>query len=299
MQNPTRTPQKAPQPGAFLHSGAGNTTPPKTTTASPQAVSQRTPNARARPEPGLYLAALLVAALSLLALPPAALARTESVTVRHVLDGDTVILADERQIRLIGINTPELGKDGQPDQPLAAAARDRLRDLAQGKQVRLVFEDESRDRYGRWLAHLDFDDGTSAEDILIKEGLAWAVAIPPNIARLARHRQTEAAARSARRGLWAQAGYSPVPAESLTATETGFRFVRGRVTHVGRSRKFVYLDMGPRFALRIGHHDWERYFQGDPGQWRGVPLEARGWVSEYQGRLHLSIGHPAMLERLP
>ena len=37
---------------------------------------------------------------------------TETATVRHVVDGDSVILTDGRQIRLIGINAPELGRDG-------------------------------------------------------------------------------------------------------------------------------------------------------------------------------------------
>ena len=37
----------------------------------------------------------------------------ESVTIKHVHDGDTVKLVDGRKIRLIGINAPEVAKDGQ------------------------------------------------------------------------------------------------------------------------------------------------------------------------------------------
>jgi micrococcal nuclease len=240
---------------------------------------------------------LLALALSLL--PLAAVARTEGAVVRQVLDGDSVILADQRQVRLIGINAPEFGKHGNPDEPLAAAARDRLRELVQGKDVRLVLEEEQRDHYGRWLAHLQLPDGTRVEEALLKEGLASAIAIPPNVGQWRRLFGAEAEARTARRGLWGLAYSTPVPAESLATAHTGFRFVRGRVTHVGRSQKYVYLDMGPQFALRIGHPDWKQYFRDRPEDWRGAQIEARGWISEQNGRLHMGIGHPAMLQRLP
>src|SRR3569623_1784992 len=45
------------------------------------------------------------------------------VTVDRVYDGDTVRLNDGRHLRLIGLDTPELGRDGAADQPLAAGAR--------------------------------------------------------------------------------------------------------------------------------------------------------------------------------
>ena len=261
-------PQKAPQPGAFL---------------------------LFRP-PYRFVSWALLFVVTLF-LPPFVAA--EGVTVRKVLDGDSVVLNDQRQVRLVGINAPEFGKDGNPDEPLAVAARDRLRGLAEGKAVRLVFEEEQRDRYGRWLAHIVLSDSTSVEEILLKEGLAVTVAIPPNVAQLARHQAAESQARQARRGLWGHAYYEPVAVESLTPAQTGFRFVRGTVTHVGRSAKFVYLDVGPQFALRIAHTDWQKYFRGRAEDWRGVQVVARGWISAQNGRLHMGIGHPAMLERLP
>lgn len=235
----------------------------------------------------------------ILAGPPAALARAETATVRYVVDGDSVILTDDRKVRLIGINAPEFGKDGAPDQPLAGAARDRLQAVVQDRPVRLVFESEIHDRHGRWLAHVQLKDGTPVEIELLKAGLAWAVAIPPNIGAHARHRAAEAEARRARRGVWGHSFYAVRDPATLTAADAGFQRVRGRVTHVGRSRKYLYLDMGPRFALRIAHADWAQYFHDRPQAWRDVALEARGWIADHNGRLHMTIGHPAMIERLP
>jgi len=241
---------------------------------------------------------LLLFGVLALAQPPTVQAHSEIATVRHVLDGDTVILSDERSVRLIGINAPELHHDGTPDEPYAIAARDRLRTLVQGSRVRLDFEDEHRDRYGRWLAHLWLADGRSAEEILVAEGLACVVAIPPNIRDTARLLAAETVARQARQGLWGHTYSVPMDVDRRIP-EPGFRFVRGRVTRVGKSQKYIYLDLGTRFALRIRHQDWDRHFQGRPESWRGTLLVARGWVSERDGRSHIAIGHPAMIERLP
>jgi len=280
-----RFPQKAPQPGAFLH-------PRPHKRGIPFAILLPWFRHRHFPVSSLVILAFLLAPLT-------AFADSEGVTVRHVVDGDSVILTDQRQVRLIGINAPEFGKQGKPDEPLAVTARDRLRELVQGRKMRLVLEEEQRDHYGRWLAHLILPDGTRIEEVLLKEGLASAIAIPPNVSQVRRLFAAEAMARTARRGIWGIAYSMPLPAESLAATHSGFRFVRGQVVHVGRSRKYVYLDMGPRFALRIAHVDWKQYFRGRPEDWRGTQIEARGWISEQNGRLHMRIGHPAMLQRLP
>ena len=53
----------------------------------------------------------------------------DSATVQRVVDGDTLRLSDGRNVRMIGLNTPELGKQGRSDEPFAVAARKRLEAL--------------------------------------------------------------------------------------------------------------------------------------------------------------------------
>src|SRR5687767_12005955 len=59
--------------------------------------------------------ALIASALFICALLPG-LTRAESVRVTQVLDGDSFRLSDGREVRLIGINTPEFGKNGKPNE---------------------------------------------------------------------------------------------------------------------------------------------------------------------------------------
>jgi endonuclease YncB( thermonuclease family) len=223
------------------------------------------------------------------------LAATETAEVRHVLDGDTVILRDNQHVRLIGINAPELGKDGAPDQPLAARARDRLVQLVWGQRVTLAFERERQDHYGRLLAHVVLPDGRDAGEILLREGLAWAVAVPPNVEKLAVLLAAENEVRGTRRGVWDESAYAPTPAERLTAQDTGFRFIEGTILRYQSHRKLIYFDLSPRVALVVTREDWKKYHRGKPTDWVGRRVVARGWLTDSKGRLHLRVPHPAML----
>jgi micrococcal nuclease len=225
----------------------------------------------------------------------AALAASETAEVRHVLDGDTVILQNNQHVRLIGINAPELGRDGVPDQPLAARARDRLVQLLRGQRVTLTFEHERQDHYGRQLAHINLPDGRDVEEILLREGLAWAVAVPPDVGRIDIYLKAEDEAHAVGRGVWSESAYAPTPAERLTKQDTGFRFIEGRILRYQSHRKLIYFDLSPSVALVVNHEDWKKYHHGKPRDWVGHRVVARGWLSESRDRLHLRVPHPAML----
>jgi endonuclease YncB( thermonuclease family) len=238
---------------------------------------------------------LLSAFLFFITLPATVFAQAETAHVRHVLDGDSFILADGRQVRLIGVNAPELGRDGASGQPLAKQARNRLSRLIKGQALTLSHGRERQDHYGRWLAHARLPDGASVEEILLREGLAWAIAIPPNVDQLDSLLKAENEARAAGRGVWGEAAYAPKPANDLTAKDTGFRFIEGTIQRRARGRQVIYFDLAPRVALVVPHKEWKKYFEGKSTNWVGRTVVARGWLTESKGRLHLRVPHPAML----
>jgi endonuclease YncB( thermonuclease family) len=237
--------------------------------------------------------------LFLLAVAWPALAGT--VTVDRALDGDSVRLADGRQLRLIGINAPEFGKDGAAPQPLAREARAALAAMVDGRALRAESGREPHDRHGRVLAHLYTDDDRSVEDELLRRGLAWLVAVPPNTDRVHRLAAAEAEARADRRGVWAEPAYAPQPVESLAPTDTGFRFVTATVRAVDDRRHAYYVQLAPRAWMIIPRQDWREYFSGRAGHGRhpnslvGRRVEVRGWFTARGEELRVRIGHPAML----
>lgn len=87
--------------------------------------------------------------------------------VSSVVDGDTIDLANGETVRLVGIDTPEVGECGYDK------ARNRLVALVEGERVTLVQSDEDRDRYGRLLRYVDAGP-VDAGLRLLQDGLAIA-----------------------------------------------------------------------------------------------------------------------------
>ncbi len=102
------------------------------------------------------------------------------VLVRWVDDGDTVVLADGRRVRYCGINAPEVAHEDRPAQRFGPEARDFNRKLVYKKAVRLEFDRERHDQYGRVLAYLFLKDGTFVNAELVKSGYAHYVFRRPN-----------------------------------------------------------------------------------------------------------------------
>jgi micrococcal nuclease len=120
----------------------------------------------------------------------------ETATIAQVVDGDTVELTDGRRVRYIGINTPER------DQPYYQEATEANRQLVDGKDVQLEFDQETFDKYGRTLAYI-WVDGQMVNLTMLRDGFANAFTVPPNVKYEEQFRQAEREAREAERGLWA------------------------------------------------------------------------------------------------
>lgn len=142
-------------------------------------------------------------------------AADEYTRVSRVVDGDTLKLSDGERVRLIGIDTPELHysaklerdarksrKNIQEIQALGAKASVFTRALCEGKKVRLEFDVQKRDRYGRLLAYAYLEDGTFVNAKIVEEGYAQLLTIPPNVKHAELFLKLEREARDKRKGLW-------------------------------------------------------------------------------------------------
>lgn len=126
--------------------------------------------------------------------------------VDHVIDGDTVALTDGRHVRYIGIDTPEtrrrIGDRWIEDpQPFSREAKALNQALVEGQPVRLEYDVQPRDKYGRTLAYVYVDDLMVNEELL-RQGYAKLLTIPPNVKYVDRFRAVMLEAREARRGVW-------------------------------------------------------------------------------------------------
>ncbi|MSR59829.1 MAG: hypothetical protein EXS05_19695 [Planctomycetaceae bacterium] len=122
--------------------------------------------------------------------------------VKRAVDGDTLLLRDGQRVRLLGVDTPETKREGTPVQPWGPEAHDFTQRMVEGKKVRLQFDQEHEDKYGRVLAYVYIDDKLLNEELL-REGLGHALLKHPyRLAMKQRFRQAEREARDAKLGIW-------------------------------------------------------------------------------------------------
>jgi micrococcal nuclease len=130
--------------------------------------------------------------------------RSAQAYVTRVVDGDTIEVqldGEEEDVRYIGVDTPETVKPGAPVDCFGPQASNFNHRLVEGRRVRLVFDEERRDVYGRILAYVYLGKRfVSAE--LVRRGFARTLTIPPNDNFAKRLKRLEIAAARAGRGLW-------------------------------------------------------------------------------------------------
>ena len=222
-------------------------------------------------------------------------------SVHRVVDGDTLLLRGGERLRLIGIDTPELARDGRSAAVGAHMARARLERLVPpGTSLRARIGRTSRDRYGRLLAYPFLVDGTDLSALLLFEGLAVTLPYPPNLAFAECYERLAAAARSGQRGLWAHPAYQLHRAVELSSEVRGYRWFHGRVKSLRDSRRGLWINLEQGPALYVPS-EYLEYFGELLSQRQTLPgqrIEVSGRISGKRRSL-LLLRHPLQLHRLP
>ena len=132
------------------------------------------------------------------------------VKVTRVIDGDTVeVLTDGKvtgleareRVRLLGIDTPEIGREGKEDEKGAKEALRYLQGLVEGKEVYLAFDWDLRDRYGRLLAYIYLGNGECVNYRILENGLGKYLG-RFRFQFMGEFQEAENRAKRGRKGLW-------------------------------------------------------------------------------------------------
>lgn len=176
-------------------------------------------------------------------LPP----RTKSITVQHVYDGDTLTLSDQKRVRLLGIDCPEL----KAKQAFAEAAKEYTKSLCARQEIWLLIDGE--DHYGRLLGHVFVQNRPDSHgrgggggflcvnEGLVQQGLAYVYSPTKNDKRTFNwekllHLQREA--RTNKRGVWRS-----FQDETVFVTANGSAYHRRSCKHMARSRNLQELKI--------------------------------------------------------
>ncbi len=127
--------------------------------------------------------------------------------VTKVVDGDTFWVDNGTEkrvkIRLIGIDAPESKNAFKKKKGYyGAEAKAYLSHLLTNKSVRLEYDVNRIDRYGRTLAYSYLQDGTFVNAELVKNGYAMVMTVPPNVKYADKFAVLQQEAKANNRGLW-------------------------------------------------------------------------------------------------
>jgi len=139
--------------------------------------------------------------------PPVAEAASDGIptdatpaTIDYVHDGDTLFLTDGTKVRLLAVDTPEVGENAEC---MGNEARFYLRELLpEGSTVYTLADAEPTDQYGRSLLFIWTATGTLVNLDLVEQGYAEAVFIGGNRLYEEQVEAAEGAAQDAGRGMW-------------------------------------------------------------------------------------------------
>ncbi|OGK23137.1 hypothetical protein A3A46_01230 [Candidatus Roizmanbacteria bacterium RIFCSPLOWO2_01_FULL_37_13] len=129
------------------------------------------------------------------------------VKVVKVIDGDTIIIESGQKVRYIGIDTPELHHPKKKLECFGKEARDKNKELVEGKLVRLEKDVSETDRYWRLLRFVyvpteSSPSGLFVNDYLVRDGFAYSSTFPPDVKYSDHFKNLENQARENNRGLW-------------------------------------------------------------------------------------------------
>lgn len=235
----------------------------------------------------------------------AGLSAGDSAVVRDVVDGDTVILDDGRQVRLVGIQAPKLplGRPNFEKWPLADEAKDALAELVMGRRVTLGYGGQRQDRYGRELAHLFTDDGLWVQGSLLELGFARVYSFADNRSLADRMLEAEGAARNSSQGIWQHPYYAILDTIAAPDHTGRFSLVEGRVlkTAIVRGRAYLNFDEDYRtdFTISISSKNLKSFTKSGitPQDYAGRRVRVRGWLRWSNGPM-IEVTHPEQIEVL-
>lgn len=246
----------------------------------------------------------------------------QSSRVVEIIDGDTLLLADGREVRLTGIQAPKLplGRPNFQAWPLAVEARKALSDFALDKTVMLRFGGMRSDRHGRVLAQV-FVKGTDTENLwlqreMLRSGLARVYTFNDNRACSDELLSAEREARGAGRGIWVDPFYDIRDASNpngLMERIGSFELVEGEIVSATQVRGRLYLNFGEDyrndFTVTVRERDvkllaaeepWASLLDAAAGRkdlvaLSGKLVRVRGWLDRHNGP-EIEISHPEQIE---
>lgn len=225
----------------------------------------------------------------------------EKVLVSSVIDGDTIKLADGRNVRLIGLDTPELNPPDGPIEYYGLQAKAFTKRKLLGETIYLEYGKEKFDEYDRTLAYVYLDDGTMFNADLLEQGYAHLLTIAPNTRHLNTFKEKVITARRNNKGLWQErnAGTKLISWQDAEGYIGERVVVTGEVVDTYDSGEVIFLNFAHNydetFSAVIFASDEHKFAVEAEDYFLNRQVRIRGEIKEHKGAPEIVIEDPTQI----
>lgn len=257
-----------------------------------------------------YFVIIVVLAMIILSIPRAA--RKQRGKVRNVIDSNTIELYDGRIVRYIGVDIPRLkvqqeGKWVFRPEPFAVKAREFSENLILNKSIRLAFDTQEQDQFGRVLAYCFVtveENGTKKEvfinKALLEEGLGYVFIDESNVKHVDDFFTAQKNAQQSKKNIWKeQKSIAPKKARYFINER---KIITGKIVDVTETRRTINLlfhrrrKSYPKVVIFKSSFSHFRRFNIDPKTfYTRKKIKVFGLIREYSGP-EIVVMHPSQIE---
>jgi micrococcal nuclease len=210
---------------------------------------------------------------------------SERGLVTAVYDGDTIKVrfenGQERRVRLIGIDAPETGASREEEKFRAQMSKRFAFFYLYRKAVKLSYDWEIEDKYGRLLAYVWTEKQGLFNKFILSEGFA-AVFLNFPFEYREEFIEAEKEARKLEKGLWKKGRYPSISVSETRAYLGKLLSVKFKCSRVQAKGKFVFLYSGQKFSTLVPLENVSLF--PELKSFKGKVLSVTGFLEEYKGK---------------
>ncbi len=218
------------------------------------------------------------------------------VSVKRVIDGDTLELKSGQIIRLLGMNTPEVQNRYREGEAGGETAKQWLTKKLGQQEIFIEYDQQQRDKYDRALVHCFLADGHYLNAMLVEEGLASLTLTPPNLRYSDKLITAQSKAEQAKKGIWSLSDYQVKQLSDFKTGRSyrGWQRIKLKLKTIKLGKKTVYLEANSHFRLAIKKKD-SVYFD-DWKHYLNQTVEVRGWLHRQGKQFYMNVRHPSAIK---
>ena len=218
-----------------------------------------------------------------------------------VYDGDTIKIQFDngsvQKARLIGIDAPEIEDEREDVKFLAYTAKRFAFFHLYRKRVRIEYDWERTDKYGRILVYVWTEGESLFNEFILREGYASAFTkFPFKTEYRKRFIAAEGRARELERGLWKREPLLVIAAKDAISHVGEFLSVRFVCADVKVRGNFVYLNSSGGFSAVIPRERIALF--PEILALKGREISVKGFLETYRGEPQIIVFLPLQLQKM-